>query len=374
MLALLLFYGVLLGLGAIVLDVGQAYAERRQLQNGADAAALAIAHDCAVDDTCDVSPAAAEPWVDANTEGRSAAAIGGSRIVDVCASAGAWGGPCWSGTGEGALVECLDPPGPALDWSGYIEVRTQTLNDDGGSTLPRLLAGRIPEDEDATVGVGACARAAWGPVSEIDGMLPVTFSKCEWKDFTNDGTTFAPEPPYTSPPPADVVALERAIVLAEPDKDAHTCGAGPSGYDLAGGFGWLDHSSDTCTASIEIGDWVSADTGKDTPNDCKDEIYASIGTVVWIPVFDCVEKVKLCGDPSKPSGTTAWYHIWGFAAFYLTGVELSGADDAPYNSAIACTGGQRCLYGWFTHDIVPTAEIGPGPDEDTGLTAVQLVG
>ena len=40
---------VLLGFATIVVDVGWLYAERRQLQNGADAAALAVAIDCAKD-------------------------------------------------------------------------------------------------------------------------------------------------------------------------------------------------------------------------------------------------------------------------------------------------------------------------------------
>ena len=38
---------VLIGVGALVIDSGALYAERRQLQNGADAAALAVAQDCA---------------------------------------------------------------------------------------------------------------------------------------------------------------------------------------------------------------------------------------------------------------------------------------------------------------------------------------
>ncbi len=44
---------VLLGMGALVIDVGQLYAERRELQNGADAAALAVAQDCAGGDCLD---------------------------------------------------------------------------------------------------------------------------------------------------------------------------------------------------------------------------------------------------------------------------------------------------------------------------------
>ena len=38
---------VLLGMGAMVVDVGGLWSERRQLQNGADASSLAIAQMCA---------------------------------------------------------------------------------------------------------------------------------------------------------------------------------------------------------------------------------------------------------------------------------------------------------------------------------------
>jgi len=45
--AMLFGLGVLLGAGALTVDVGNINAERRQLQNGADAAALSAARDCA---------------------------------------------------------------------------------------------------------------------------------------------------------------------------------------------------------------------------------------------------------------------------------------------------------------------------------------
>ncbi|XTR53338.1 pilus assembly protein TadG-related protein [Pseudarthrobacter sp. So.54] len=47
---------VLLGITAIVVDVGMIYAERFELQNGADAAALAIAQDCAVGNCANAAP------------------------------------------------------------------------------------------------------------------------------------------------------------------------------------------------------------------------------------------------------------------------------------------------------------------------------
>jgi len=50
--AMLFFFGVMLALGALTVDVGNINADRRQLQNGADAVALAVAQTCAKTGTC----------------------------------------------------------------------------------------------------------------------------------------------------------------------------------------------------------------------------------------------------------------------------------------------------------------------------------
>src|SRR5665647_692524 len=50
--AVLFFFGVFLGLAALTIDVGNINADRRQLQNGADAVALAVAQQCVKDGTC----------------------------------------------------------------------------------------------------------------------------------------------------------------------------------------------------------------------------------------------------------------------------------------------------------------------------------
>ncbi len=68
--------GVLTGMGALVVDVGQLYQERAELQNGADAAALGVAKSCALG-TC--TPAVAAQLADANASsltGGTAAAVG----------------------------------------------------------------------------------------------------------------------------------------------------------------------------------------------------------------------------------------------------------------------------------------------------------
>ena len=58
----------LLGFGAIVIDVGLIYWETRQLQNGADAAALAVAQDCVDGVVGDCGPfqATADAFTDFN--------------------------------------------------------------------------------------------------------------------------------------------------------------------------------------------------------------------------------------------------------------------------------------------------------------------
>lgn len=57
--ALLFGFGIMIGLAALTIDVGNINADRRQLQNGADAVALAFAQQCATNATCDPKASAA---------------------------------------------------------------------------------------------------------------------------------------------------------------------------------------------------------------------------------------------------------------------------------------------------------------------------
>ena len=69
---------VLLGMAALAVDLGSLYSERRQLRNGADAAALAIAEDCGRDPaSCDQEAGAtAQMYADANSDdGTSGATV-----------------------------------------------------------------------------------------------------------------------------------------------------------------------------------------------------------------------------------------------------------------------------------------------------------
>ena len=121
-----LFLTILLGVGALVVDFGALYVEKRSLQNGADSAALAVAQGCAIG-SCGakgVSPIAlAEDAADGNaTEDRRAS------VPLVC------------GVGPGLTTCGGDPPAGTAGATGWVKVRTATETSSGGNEVPFVLA------------------------------------------------------------------------------------------------------------------------------------------------------------------------------------------------------------------------------------------
>jgi hypothetical protein len=353
----LLAVGSLLGLGAVVLDYGSVMAERRQLQNGADAAALVLARDCADDPAaCNPTSAAAAPWVDANDSGVDLS--GDAAVHSVCSGAGV-AVSCASPGGGGALTSCLDPPtGLSSLWSGYVEVRAQT------SVVPPLMGQVFGSPAKSAA---ACARAAWGPVGSLAAAFPIAISACEY-DYFRDAGALAPAPQYGAGNPRPS-SREVSLILKTPD-NANVpggCPASPPGGDRPGGFGYIDVDG-SCTAQIDAGGTVGADPGSSVPGVCDDLVRDSLETVIWIPVYDSV----------IGTGNTAEYHISGFAGFYLSGYRVQSgipADRGDIHNQCAtgsAAGSMRCLFGWFVGGTPPGGTIGPGTD--FGASAVQIAG
>lgn len=327
---------VLLGFGALVIDVGALYYERRQLQVGADSAALAIAQACANGD-CGSFTADAEAFADGN------ALDGAARIKP--------GGVCGS-TGVG-LPACTDPP-TGLAGSGYVRVTAYTEEADGTFLVPPFLARVLVPDYDGTE-VSANAVVAWGPPGGVDAELALTFSQCEYENLTTvDGETVYAEQPFD-----DDAALERTIYFHD-TTEASSCPAGPSGADVPGGFGWLE-AEENCTAVVTSG-WVGDDTGASASKDCKDALDAVLGKELLIPVFN---------QTNGLTGTNAEYRIWSYVGFVLTGYSFPGAS-YPAGKDAPCDSKQTCIRGYFVETVAPAdAPIGSGPDQ--GVRVVQLV-
>lgn len=328
--AVLLGGGVLLGMGALVIDVGELYQNRAELQNGADAAALAVAQSCAAG-TC--APSLAAQFATANASRLTGGAAGvdlvcGSGSLDTCPAS------------SGAITDCPAAPSGA----NYVDVHTSTRTAAGSSLLPPVFAALLLGNsgyQGSTV--RACAQAEWGAPSALTSGLAFTISACTWDQMTDLGTTFAPAPPY---PPDSLPSASQDVVLQFHGNGSNTsCTTEPSGADAPGNFGWTIDSTGNCQTYIN-GSTYGDNTGVSASQACKAALAADQAnqTLVFIPVYISVDG----------NGANAYYTLKGFAAFVITGYRVPGASASdwldPNND---CSGSSFCINGYFTQGLIP---------------------
>ena len=349
--AVVLGFGVLLGFGALVIDVGQLYAEREELQSGSDAAALAVAQACAVNPAA--CTAAAQAGVAADLADQNA--TDGASAVDVLCGAPGTGLPGCPAAADNITACVSDPPASG----SWVEVRTTTSMPDGSTLLPPTFARTLlgNEDYDGTR-VGACARVAWGTPGSA-ATIAVTMSTCEWNEITADGTTLWPAPDFMPPASAE------GIIQLHGTSGASPCPAGPSGWDAPGGFGWLDDPSATCATSVSADGTYGGDTGVSASQPCRDALrdMRDAHAAALIPIFDGVHG----------TGSNIEYHLSGFSAFVLTGYHLPGIKEKSWLSGKdLCKGDDKCLYGYFVTGLFPAS--GGFGGTNYGAKILRLVG
>jgi Flp pilus assembly protein TadG len=335
--AALLAGGVLLGMTAIVVDVGQLYAEREELQSGADAAAMAVAVDCATGaDECTtggVRITAADRAADNARDGFADAA-------SVCGEDGTGPlGRCTNTTVD-SLVDCLD----VVDETGlkYVEVRTSTRTSGNSTLLPPTFAGAlVPGYQGSTV--GACSRVAWGVPR--GGVLGFTISACEWLEATEDGESYAPAPPASV---TEADGYERSVIFRDPGGGGgSSCPSGPAGWDAPGLFGWTDDTNGQCRTSVFFAIY-RGDTGSDVPSgsNCDDVLRdaRTNRTVLAVPIYKTVWRAF----------GSRWYELHGVAAFVVTGYRLPGLPVArsTIDNDLPCGNGQTCVSGYFVDAVL----------------------
>jgi len=170
--AILLGFGVVMGMSALVIDVGNLYAEREQLQSGADAGAYAVARAC-VTNGCDSAAGVATQVQLARRFAERNATDGQASVSEVC---GRWGALPACDTPATNLTRCLRDPDPT---ETYVEVRVHTRMPDGSPLLPPTFAGGLAGDGFNGTKVGACAR-----VSAVVEPAPAVGAL--WADSTTD--------------------------------------------------------------------------------------------------------------------------------------------------------------------------------------------
>jgi hypothetical protein len=189
----------------------------------------------------------------------------------------------------------------------------------------------------------------------------VTLSYCEWNAATSNGTNYASPPPYP-PNPLPPASADRTLQI---HGSGIACSGGASGWDLPGGFGWLDDPNGNCTAFVDVTNIYQDNTGVSAGNTCKTLLANSRAnrTVVYLPVY----------DGAGGTGHSGYYHLKGFAAFVVTGYSLPGFSAPSWLTGIDyCKGNSKCIYGYFTQGLIPSAGTLGGTS--LGASIVQLTG
>ncbi|CAN7147592.1 pilus assembly protein TadG-related protein [Knoellia sp. LjRoot47] len=399
----LLFGGfVVTGLLAWSADAGQIFWERRQTQNAADAAALALAQSCAKNN-CKVNADGLPDLINANTVNNA------NRTHDTLPGAS---GQCIAnpptglvttlplcvGTGSVSdLAQCPVLPPAMSSGLPYVEVRVRA-NGTAKGLIPNPFT-RVNDTGPDDAHVVSCARAAWGTPSSAAFLAPFTISLCEWDRFTNHGVNYAPPPVgnwpgYGGPgQPAwpagfSSTAVPREIVIRLHGNGDSKCAAGPSGADAPGGFGWLSGPGCIATATTTNGTdfWAPFDPGSSPPSGCSAKIAAArdSGPLIDLPIYNCIRDVPV--NPITPAtncddghGSNGKYHLAGVARFYVSGYKIGGSDERPsrVTGTVPCSGNDRCVSGWFVQGVLnlPSTSITPPtPGNGFGLTAVLPAG
>lgn len=305
----------LIGMAAFALDTGRLYQERRELQNGADASALAIAEDCLINPascTYGGADATADIYGDSNAED-------GASTVDEL---------------------LLDPVGQS------ITVKLQTEDLDGGSILAPIF-GQVVGFDGATV--RASASAVWGSANEMI-TLPLIISVCEY-ELANP--TLQEAPPSGSP----------HLFVFHQGNHGQTCDHSNSGFDLPGGFGWLDADEGPCATLFVKGEWKDGlDPGSSPSNSCTPEYIKSrlMEKESFLPYY----------SDKESQGNNGRYKVWDIGAFWVTGYNFGGQFKEPSGNP-PCSGTTRCIEGFFIEATTSDGEPGTGPG--VGASIVKLI-
>jgi hypothetical protein len=277
------FLTTILAMAALVVDVGSILDEKRQLQNGADAAALGAAQ--LVGQACPRGPCSPPTVLTLQSAADSLAR----------ANAG----------DDAASVEPV-----SLDFVNQrVTVKTSTKTANGGTILPYWFGTAVTGSPGKQV--KATAVASWAGLKKAKA-IPLTISRCDFDAATSLNTAFN---------------VSTQVFFHGNVNDCHSRGS--SGADFPGGFGWvIDDLVSDCDITLTVNDTVIGDTGSPgTPHSCV--MSTMLGQDILVPIYDGLVKNK------------KWeYHIYGFGQFHLTGFQFPTQQSV----GVTCS---KCIVGYF---------------------------
>lgn len=223
------------------------------------------------------------------------------------------------------------------------------------SPLSVTVAGRTPVTHwfapvighDSTA-VSASATVGWGAPSHGTAVLPLTFSWCSFEAQTGGGL------PSTTT--VQTIQLTKSAGVA-------SC-TGPSGNVVPGGFGFLVSDHGACAVTSAVQQQVTSSPGNTPPSGCNPSDFAGyLGRTVLLPIF----------DDFGGTGSGAWYQVYGFAAFTLTGYDFGGQFNTGKN-VCGGNGSYRCVTGYYTRFVELDDSWNYSPTAPTlGATVLRLI-
>lgn len=322
---------VLLGFAALAVDVGLLYAEKAQLRNGADAAAIGIAQSCAKDI--------------AETE-KCSGSVADNSLAKEMADAN-------------ALDDQSNADSVTLDkTAGTVSVTTGALETGATPNRVSLFFARALGFDEAEVSV--TSHAAWGV--PIGGVAPfaIAFSKCEVEaGIDEDGSL-------------------QFLKAHGADDTGGDCTGTSSGQELPGGFGWLDQTSGySCGVVIDPSSpWIGSDTGSNVKSGCaaklddwKARLQSGERVIELIPIFD---------DTNGEGGNNGEFRMHAFAAFEIRGWHFNAGNDFMLADAQALftsyKNSDRGFIGRFVEyvSLDSAFQIKPLPGGGYGANVVKL--
>ena len=348
--ALLLGAGVLTGLLGLVVDGGRMFAERRVVQNGADAAALAVAQNCALQRPECLSQASSRA-VAATFANLNASDDGRTSVTELCGSSPLGGCPSLGTTPKWSDCQTAVT-------GNYARVRTRSEDASGSAFFLPIFAGVLGGGTGSQLSVGACSQVRWGGATSAPIQFPFLLPACS--------------------PLLDQGA--KVIEDFDPNDPDESCTVGGVTYNPVTkgfAFGALPGADPDCltTVDIKVGSVISVETS--LTQVCGTKINTVVDTLLGINGQPATPiTLPVVGAHSQTGQGQYDFTVLGFKSFILTGYKLknvTGGTAPPGGwAATACGSSAKrsCLYGSVGTDVV-TGDV--GGTGDFGVRAVRLV-
>ncbi len=353
----------MIAFAAMVLEAGNAYAQQRVVQNGADAASNAGAVILA-------EKLAGTPRSDAQVLS-AVSSVATSNLIDTFV--GRYTNVAGKYLNSAGTV-VTDPAAAARVGGGLIPPGAQGVSFGGTRTFPTFLGRAVGFDsfDASAVATSVTGRLVGGRFLPV--VIPVSIVDCDTNGSlgSNPSDNWRLSDPGTPHP----VGTEYIVPM---------CKTGGGSFQILDLDPSLRCDDEIADPPLIQWDTLPVDVQSDNGNNCakpfEDYLQAHLGETFMIPICD-----NTVGDPcGTTGGSHASYRITGAAAFVLDEFHDSNGknnpDCEPHTSRsgqaltaldIGGNGSSGCIVGWFVKWFT-TGPVGSGTPSNTDPIGVQLI-